>query len=242
MLTYLLKTRQLLRHWHSCTQLLPYTCPVCNAISSERICTSCTQSLPTIKAQCQQCGLPLYPNESDTGKLYCGRCLSKRPYFDRCISPFHYKPPINQLITDLKFHQKLYYANLLGHLLLEKIKQQNTPLPECIIPVPLHSKRLRQRGFNQALEIARPIARILSLPLEPFYCQRIIATSPQMQQNRQARQNNIKNAFKINQPVSYQHIAIVDDVMTTGSTVNELARKFRQCGVEQIQIWSVARS
>lgn len=174
--------------------------------------------------------------------MRCGQCLQKSPHFDLSITPYHYAPPINQFITRLKFNNRLYYANILAELLIKQLNKNSEQLPECIIPVPLHPSRLRHRGFNQALEIARPVAKQYRIKLDPFCCSRVIATSPQMSQDKLARKNNIKNAFKVKPGFNYKDIAIVDDVMTTGHTVNELARVLRANGARRIQVWAAARS
>lgn len=221
---------------------LQHTCPLCKEPSRQRICAACTEMLPRIQQQCFQCGLPLEFTDTSNNALRCGQCVKSPPAFDRCISPLHYGLPTSQFITQLKFQHKLYYAPVLAELLITKIEQQAEGLPECIIPVPLHKKRLRQRGFNQALEIARPIAKHYGIKLDAGCCQRVIATLPQMEQSKKARQQNIRHAFKASPIFHYKHIAIVDDVMTTGQTVNELAKLLRQHGAERIQIWSAARA
>lgn len=172
----------------------------------------------------------------------CGQCVKSPPAFDLCISPYHYALPVSQFVTRLKFQHKLYYAQILAELLMAKIEQHAEGLPDCIIPVPLHKKRLRQRGFNQALEIARPIARRYAIKLDTHCCTRVISTAPQMGQNKKSRQQNIRHAFKVSTRFHYKHVAIIDDVMTTGQTVNELARELRKQGAERIQIWSAARA
>jgi len=231
-----------LSQWLKETPLIKHTCPLCADASENLICTSCKTMLPNIVTQCFQCGLPLDKIDTLTHTLLCGQCLQTPPAFDACISPYHYALPINQFITQLKFHQKLHYARVLADLLIDKIDKATEKLPECIIPVPLHPARLRQRGFNQALEIARPIAKKYSLKLDSQCCKRIVSTPPQMEQNKLARQKNIRNAFRVLDNFNYQDIAIVDDVMTTGHTLNELARLFREHGAKRIQVWAVARS
>jgi len=228
--------------WLKETPLIKHTCPLCAEASKSLICSSCKTMLPNIETQCIQCGLPLDKIDTLNNTLRCGQCLQTPPAFDACISPYHYALPINQFVTQLKFHQKLHYAKILADLLIDRIDSATEKLPECIIPVPLHPARLRQRGFNQALEIARPIAKKYSLKLDSQCCKRIVSTPPQMQQNKQARQKNIRNAFRVLDNFNYQDIAIVDDVMTTGQTLNELARVLRMHGAKHIQVWAVARS
>jgi ComF family protein len=146
------------------------------------------------------------------------------------------------LITQLKFSNKLIYAKILAELFINHLSYLNEPLPQCIIPVPLHRSRLRERGFNQALELAKPIAKRLAIPLDFKSCTRVIATKAQSQILASERKKNIKNAFVIKQNFQYQHVAIVDDVMTTGSTVAELSKTLRKHGVKQIDIWCMART
>jgi ComF family protein len=125
----------------------------------------------------------------------------------------------------------------------EKVRRyyQNQNPPDCIIPVPLHPLRLKQRGFNQALEIARPIAKKLKIPIDTTHCLRIVATLPQAAISATARKHNIKNAFIVNPLLKAKHVAIVDDVLTTGSTVTELAQRLKKSGVQKIDIWCCAR-
>lgn len=115
-------------------------------------------------------------------------------------------------------------------------------MPECIIPVPLHRRRLRQRGFNQALEIAKPLAKKLQLPVDFKTCIRTKHTRPQSELSAKKRQQNIKNAFTLKKPITAKHVAIVDDVMTTGNTVTELSALLRNNGVTTIEIWCCARA
>lgn len=218
------------------------TCPLCMEPSTELICISCKAMLPAINNQCFQCGLPLHKVDTTDHALRCGQCLKSPPAFDLCVSPFHYALPINQFITQLKFRHQLHYARILADLLIEKIDQHSENLPECIIPVPLHSNRLRQRGFNQAIEIARSIAKRYDIELDTHSCSRIVSTAPQMEQNKSARQTNIRNAFKVSADFNYKDVAIVDDVMTTGHTLNEISRALRKQGTKRIQVWAVARS
>jgi len=232
--------------WLIKTHLIQHTCPLCSELcldpDNEFICASCKSALPVIENQCFQCGLPLNKVDTTDISMRCGQCLVSPPAFDLCISPYHYALPINQFITQLKFRHQLHYARILADLLITKIEQHAENLPECIIPVPLHSSRLRQRGFNQALEIARPIAKKYGIPLDTKSCSRIISTPPQMEQDKRTRQKNVKNAFSVSPDFNYTHIAIVDDVMTTGHTLNELSRVLREQGAKRIQVWATSRS
>ena len=115
-------------------------------------------------------------------------------------------------------------------------------LPECIVPIPLSNGRIRGRGFNQSMEIARPVSRKLGIPLKPGLLERIRNTPPQSKLDIRERRRNIRNAFRFNGKASPGHVAIIDDVVTTGSTVNEAARILRLAGAKRIEVWSVARA
>ena len=149
---------------------------------------------------------------------------------------------MDYLVKALKFQGRLAVARLLGGLLGEIIAERGEPLPEFLLPVPLHPSRLRERGFNQALEIARSAARPSGLTVLPDSLQRIRATPPQTQLDGEARRHNVRGAFAVYRPIAARHVAIVDDVVTTGSTINELARLLRTVGVAEIDVWACART
>ena len=222
--------------------LLPGTCIICRLPSNRQLdlCKRCEQALPWLTKSCYRCALPL---TTTTKHAICGHCLQQQPTFDRCVALFYYQPPIDQLLNQLKFHHCLRNAHILGTLLAEKIKHlyNHNELPQIIIPVPLHRKRLRQRGYNQALELARPIARHLYLPLEKWHCQRTRFTPAQTSLNAKQRYKNMRDAFNIKK-LQAKHVAIIDDVMTTGATVNALSRCLRQAGAERIDVWLCART
>lgn len=223
--------------------LIPHLCILCRNSThrSQDLCLPCLQQLPILKHYCSICA-NILPVNSQT--FICGHCLQETPPFNRTCGLFSYKPPIPKLILDLKFHHALTHARLFGELLAEKIQQdwyKNELLPDAIIPIPLHPKRLQERGFNQAIEIARPIANILKLPLLFTGISRIKSTDPQATLSAHARKNNIKNAFLIKPSFENQHIAVVDDVITTGSTVYEFCRQLRKKGAARISVWCCAR-
>jgi len=145
------------------------------------------------------------------------------------------------MVGKLKFHGQIQLAQLLGELLLGRINSAGSEV-QAIMPVPLHARRLRQRGFNQALEIARPISHGLRLPLLTQTIYRQHDTRPQSDQPASHRERNVRGAFRLQRPPGFQRIAIVDDVMTSGHTANEMAKILRGAGVEQIEVWCVARA
>jgi len=146
------------------------------------------------------------------------------------------------LIRRLKFNGRLSHARLLGKLLIDTLIERGDPWPDCIVPVPLHPLRLRERGFNQSLELARAAARRLHIPLQAEGLRRVRYTTPQTGLDARARQTNPLGAFIMEQPLRGSRVALVDDVMTTASTVSECARILRGGGAADIEVWVVARA
>ncbi|QFY91146.1 ComF family protein [Magnetovirga frankeli] len=217
--------------------LFPPCCSLCGAagVGDWDICAECLADLPRLGACCQRCALPLaVPG-------LCGACMQRSPLFDRCICPLLYQGPVPGLITGLKFHNRLAHARLLAELMWQRLEQE-VEWPELILPVPLHPLRLRQRGYNQALEIARPLARRLGRPLSIRHCRRQRATSAQSELPKRQRQKNLRGAFVLDRPLGVGHLALLDDVVTTGSTVNELARLLKGAGVQRVDVWALART
>jgi ComF family protein len=173
--------------------------------------------------------------------VLCGRCLSHPPAFDQTYAPFVHQGAIRHLVGSLKFGSCYKNARLLGLLLAEHVKQ-TADRPELILPVPLHKARYRSRGFNQAIEIARTVANELNLPLDLNSCIRHRDTPHQTQLSAQKRRKNLKHAFSLIKPLQVRHVAILDDVMTTGSTVHELAALLKKSGVTQVDVWVCARA
>jgi ComF family protein len=221
--------------------LLPPTCLLCNqpGNNSLDLCKGCFESFIKNQHCCYRCG-EILTQQVPTPSL-CGHCLKQQPVFEKTHAPFIYQSSIRYLIQQLKFNAQYKNARLLGALLAHQVIQ-TAEMPELIIPVPLHSARYRQRGFNQALEIARTVAKITTLPLNTCSCIRIRNTLQQIDLPAKQRRLNMKKAFAIKTPISAHHIAIVDDVMTTGTTVNELAKALNQSGVSRIDIWVCARA
>ena len=222
--------------------LLTNNCILCETPCphEECLCEACCAELPFIQGGCPRCGLPIIPHAQP---VLCGQCLRKPPAFDRTVALFAYQPPITDLITSLKFHQRLLYGKLLGELLARRLQRvyQAQALPECVIPVPLHTTRIRERGYNQALEIAKPIARRLGITIDKKCCVRRRATQAQSLMPAKMRLHNVKNAFAVRDSC-YRHVAIVDDVVTTGHTVDELSAQLKRAGVVKIDVWCIART
>lgn len=175
--------------------------------------------------------------------LTCGRCLKDPPAFSTIKVFWDYQPPFTQLITRLKFNAKLHYARLLGEWMADELEKiPSADRPHCLIPVPLHRKRLQERGYNQALEIAKPIAKRLNIRLTIDQCERVQNTQPQSDLDAKQRARNVSQAFHLSRPLKGSHIALMDDVVTTGHTVNSLSKQFKQAGAERIDVWCVGRA
>jgi len=219
--------------------VLSQSCLLCGDESDNGLglCSGCINDLPHNQIACPVCALPTIKAS------ICASCLNnKKPLFNNSIALFRYQYPVNLIIQNMKFNSDLVAAKCLGQLLARKILEKGVAMPECIVPVPLHPSRLRQRGYNQAIEIARPVSRILGLPIDLKICNRHRRTKSQTALTEKQRKQNVRNAFSMTGKSYYRHIAIVDDVMTTGSTINELAKLLAGAGTIKIDIWVCARA
>jgi len=228
-------------------------CILCQSskTNSFNLCDACQQDLPWLTNGCRTCALPLVvPKENPDWQPVCGHCLRITPPFRQCHCLFTYDYPIDRLVTRLKFNQKPAYGRTFGKLLAAYIQRHYSPAdyPDAVVPVPLHSSRFRERGFNQAYEIARSCAKDLGVPLLPQVCERIKATDHQLGLTAAIRRKNLRNAFRItleNESESAQKlksIALIDDVMTTGATLTELSRAFLKAGIAEVHVWCIART
>jgi ComF family protein len=218
--------------------LFPPHCRLCGdpAAAAFRLCPACEQELPWLAAGCLQCAHPA------AAIPRCGRCQRNPPAFDSATALFHYQPPVDYLLKRLKFASELAIAPVLAGLLAERLATRATPLPELLVPVPLHRTRQRERGFNQAGLLATRLGRRLAIPVAPRLCLRRRPTQPQSLLSPTARRLNLRHAFAIRGRLPAAHIAIVDDVMTTGHTAGELARTLKQAGAERVEVWVIARA
>lgn len=224
--------------------LFPYRCCFCevHTTSAQDLCSECKLALPWIEDRCYKCGLYL---TSGLDSIDCERCRELPSKFDRLCALFSYQPPITKLVMGLKFGKKLAYGRIMGELLAEQVVTQwyqNLTLPEAVIPVPLHDMRLRTRGFNQALELLWPLHKQIEIPVLLDACIRVRKTTAQSQLDKTRRKRNLKSAFQVVKPIPFEHIAVMDDVVTTGSTVNALTHVLKEAGVTTVDIWCICRA
>jgi ComF family protein len=217
--------------------LLRSPCLLCLAANSSALglCQPCLDDLPWLPdALCSQCALPC------TDKV-CGHCLSDPPYFDACYGVFSYQFPISALLQDYKYGSKLHLARSFALLLKNRVPLHTV---DTVIAMPMHPQRLKERGFNQALEIARVLCAEQAQKLDFDSVQRQKHRPAQVSLSWQARLKNIKGVFKLQSAsrIAGQRIAILDDVMTTGASLNELAKTLKQAGASHVECWIVART
>ncbi|MFU8894989.1 MAG: ComF family protein [Gammaproteobacteria bacterium] len=210
-----------------------WPCELCGAAAgSAGICGACRAELPWIGAACRQCARPL----ERAG--HCDRCCGDTLPWTRAVAPLAWAFPVDALISRYKYGGALHFGALLGRLLADSC---DGPRPDGVVPVPLHPARLAERGFNQARELARPLARVIGVPILERACCRRVATPPQAGLTAQQRYRNLRGAFAASSEVRGLRLAIVDDVLTTGSTAAALSRALLRAGAMEVEIWAVAR-
>ncbi|GMV29792.1 MAG: competence protein F [Rhodanobacteraceae bacterium] len=220
--------------------LLPSRCLLCGGAGAvaRDLCAACRADLAPNEPACACCGQPLA-----LAAAACGRCLRRKPAFQATWAPLRYAPPLAGLMTRFKFGGDLAAGRVLAEIALEHWHRLPPARPDTLLPVPLHPDRLRERGYNQALELARPIARATGIPLLPDVLQRGRATPAQSGLSALARRRNLRGAFAVRAGAALPaHVAVVDDVMTTGATAQECALALRRAGVVRVDVWAVARA
>ena len=218
--------------------VLPWHCLLCGAAGDHDIdlCADCAAELPRNRSCCARCALPLA-----TAAAMCGECQRRAPPWDAAWAPFRYGWPLDRLESRYKFGNDLAAGRVLSTLW----RRESCPidLPKLLLTVPLHRSRLRQRGYNQALELARPLASELGLSLRHDVLQRLRRTDAQTELDAVGRRRNVRGAFALHAGVELPaHVAILDDVMTTGATLAECARVLKRVGVQRVDVWALARA
>lgn len=212
-------------------RIFPARCAFCAAPGAP-VCAPCAEDLPWNRRACPRCARP------QEHEAACARCAEKPPLFDAAWTGFVLGPPVQQQIHRLKYRGRLIEAALLGRLLAARLPAR----PDLILPVPLHAPRLLRRGYNQAGELARWLGRDSGIPTDPRAAWRVRATDEQIGKTAAQRRRNLKGAFRVERDLSGLHVALLDDVMTTGATLGALAQACRKAGAARIDAWAVART
>lgn len=224
--------------------LHPQDCIICHANLDHKthhlpICRYCYQALPHIQYACTVCNTPLHQN------TLCGVCLTQERHWDRCYAAFAYQTTIKRLIAEYKYNNKPALTATLAKLLQHHIENcyANSPAeqPDYLIPVPMHRKRLKQRGYNQSHLLCRAIGRQLNIKTCNIIHKRQ-ATATQTTQTAIARKDSIRNSFVLKKPINANKVVIIDDVMTTGATTTEIAKLLKKSGISNIEVWVLART
>lgn len=238
-----------LRHWSvrllaRAPALLPSSCALCGCAQSGVLCGSCrTAYFERTSVRCRQCAVPLAGQDNG----FCGTCLQRHRAFDATIAASNYAPPVDQLVLSLKFGGRLDLAPLMADMLRDAaLRRRDMPLPDLLAPVPLGPSRLAERGFNQALEIAKPLSRHLGVRLAPQLLVRQRETRAQSLLATDERDLNVRGAFIVAansvDSLRGRHVGIVDDVMTTGETLDEVAATLKRFGAARVTNFVFART
>jgi ComF family protein len=220
------------------SQLLdPALCPGCaHALDGRRFfCSNCLLQLKRVTNPCKLCGL-----RNLTSGPVCASCLFDPPRWQRLVAPLVYQGLARDLLLQLKYAESLHLANSLVSSCIEAYANI-VPAPEALLPVPLHRLRLLDRGYNQAFEIARTLSQALRIPVDTRTLSRIRNTDSQSGLSANKREKNILGAFTCQSARSYSRVAVVDDIITTGSTASEIAKTLHRAGCPHIEIWGVGR-
>lgn len=227
--------------------LHPWRCVMCQQRSDQPrdLCRACADELPLLQQQCQRCAEPLAVMAA-----LCGRCQQKRPTFDQVFAIWLYAQPVQGMLTAFKYQRQQVAGRVLaetaGAHIADAIAAGDLRLPQALVPVPLHRWRLMRRGFNQSYLIARDLQRCLQrrdmqLDLRPSLLARIRRTRPQAGLDLAARRRNLRAAFSVHGEVP-AHVCLIDDVMTSGSTVEACARLLKRAGCQRVDVWVLARA
>nr|WP_246189295.1 ComF family protein [Pseudoxanthomonas kalamensis] len=219
--------------------LLAPHCLLCGEAGTDGrdLCRACARALPWNRHACLRCALPLPAD--DSGGV-CGDCLRQPPPLDEVRAGFVYGFPFDRLVPRFKFHHDLAAGRLMAGLMTEAMAA--LPRPDALLPIPLHARRLRRRGYDQALELARPLARQLGIPLLGDALVRRQHTAAQSELDAGARHRNLRGAFRVTEGAALPaHVVLIDDVMTTGATLHAAALALRRAGVARVDAWVCAR-
>jgi ComF family protein len=216
---------------------LPQRCELCARHSGTAlVCAACVRGLPRIENGCPVCALPA------SGRVICGSCLAHPPPFEGTTSAYAYAFPVDRLVLALKYHGRLALAEWCAHAIVAARLQVDAPVPAHVVAMPLAAERQRERGFNQAAEIARAVAPRIGATLIRSGIGRTRATAPQASLPWTERVRNVRDAFVCAVDLTGMDVAVVDDVMTTGATLSEFARTLKEAGAARVENLIVART
>lgn len=230
-----LKNNHKLNTMQQLGKVFKQNCLLCAAKTETEacICTHCLHDLPKSPGlRCPQCGLK-------TNGQICGSCLKNKPHYDNTHALYAYTYPVDAIIRHYKYNHALHLSQTLGSLLQEKIVDFDI---DTIIPMPLHPERLKERGFNQSLELAKVIVKQRNISIDSASCSRIKNTPPQASLDLKDRTKNVKDAFSCKSRFDGMHIGLIDDVLTTGASLNELAKTLKKSGASRISCYVLARA
>jgi ComF family protein len=239
------------RHWARALLrvLMPSMCALCGGGCDDVVCNACRDAYARPRtARCGRCANPLAhapATGADGGQGLCGTCLVNPPAFDATVAAVDYAIPLDQLVLQLKFGARLALAPWFARQVRDAVlARPGLALPDLLCPVPLGPGRLVERGFNQALEIARPLAAALGVACHPALALRTLDTPAQSSVAPEARARNVRGAFAVAEPdrVAGRHVGLVDDVMTSGHTLDELAATFKRFGAARVTNFVFART
>ena len=217
--------------------LLAQSCVLCGVdCGAEPACDACMADLPALPLACPQCALP------SPGAQACGACLRRPPAFDASHAAWHYGFPLDRLVGAFKYQARLPLARLFARGLADLPAVRQGRPPDLLVPMPLHASRLAERGYNQAMELARELSRLTGWRADPHVASRGRATTAQTTLKFAARAANVRGAFSCARRLDGLHVAVLDDVMTTGATLGELARTLKAAGAASVSNWVVARA
>ena len=215
--------------------LLAQDCILCQAASGDRlVCAACERDLASPEHACPRCALP------DSGDVECGACLAGPPHYEATRAVFTYTYPVDVLVQALKYGGQLALAAWFAQKLQQRIFPADAV--DLIVPLPLYPIRLAERGFNQAAEVAKALSRASGLRMDTQLARRVRNTVPQTNLPWREREANMRQAFSCERDLSGLSVAVIDDVMTTGSTLNEFARTLKRSGAVRVQNWVIART
>lgn len=210
-------------------------CFICRTKTKQVVCVDCLQQLTQLGCRCMTCALPLI----ETTDTQCGQCILSPPSLDLILTAYAYTAPLRFLIHHFKYHEGYFLTPVLTELLLDALPENYKT--DCIVPVPMHTKRLRERGFHHTLWLAKALSKKTRIPVDASCCVKIKHTINSAQLSAKARQKNTEDSYLVYSS-SYRHVTLVDDLTTTGETANNIATLLKKNGVETVSLWCVAKT